>query len=248
MDCYDCYATNEQAGNDFASPISLISNDQATSPWSITSGPNHLSPHPVSNPQDSPWSFFDIEENMTSWESGITSAEIGNMNTDVAMFAPTFSHQLTGLSMSDFVDPGALSQENPQDIFDFWLAMHQQQSGLAANAQAQVFQQPKQGIDHFPPEPSTVPPVGKGRSAKNNMNKERKKESRRQANRVAALNSQHTDQLEKDVARLEEEVAGLKKDVALKTNENNDLRNQNHTLMKKMHAPRHSKGFFDIPP
>jgi hypothetical protein len=62
------------------------------------------------------------------------------------MFTPDFFLQPTGLSMSDFVNPGALSQEDFQKIFDFWSAMRQQQSGLTTNAQVQAHQQPEQEI------------------------------------------------------------------------------------------------------
>jgi bZIP-type transcription factor MBZ1 len=49
--------------------------------------------------------------------------------------------------MPDFVDLGALpSQEDPQDIFSFWPAMHQQQPGLALRTPAQAHQQPEREI------------------------------------------------------------------------------------------------------
>lgn len=122
MDCYDLGTLNKQAKYKFVSSVSPISNNQVLSPSLITRGATItiLQAHAIlgyddefieddlpscsfPNLQDSSRSFSDIEENMASW--GSSSAESGNMDTEVAMFTPAFLGQPTGPSMSDFVDP-----------------------------------------------------------------------------------------------------------------------------------------------
>ena len=69
------------------------------------------------------------------------------MDTEATMLTPASSHQPTGLSMPEFVDPRVLlSQDDLQKTFGFWPAIDQQQLRLGPGTPTEMHQQPKQEI------------------------------------------------------------------------------------------------------
>jgi len=217
------------------------------------------------------------------WNAGLGMGSDQAMNMDLSLSQPAFFYPSNDASQSsDFVDPSAITQEEPPQV-RVWPGMHQQQAALA-KAQAQAQQQRQQQQQQQQQQQNRLHP--NRRSGSSLMTDARTEETIarvvnqiRQNSQNASFQSQndmqsqgllpHITRMKKDEddmdederllaseegkklsskerrqlrnkvsarafrSRRKEYIGQLEGEVAMKTNECNELRNQNRALMEE---------------